>query len=614
MARPLEKSLSSGDWPRLVAAFDASQRVLSGFRQNRTDAVRMYAGRRWTREAYDLPQPLNFLSLYVAVVGRALVPKDPRVMLSVRTAADRPAVAALQHHVNARADRVKLGRQFARVAEDALFCLGVMKVGLATPAEAAAAGYSSPAGAWYAKAVDLDDYVLDAHARDKDECAFEGHMVRVPLDAVRDDSKTYNAYRKQATASTDRPFTSQGDPTVSGVGREPNAEAEEYEEMTDLWEFYLPRDKLVVTFAAGTDGRPLGEPIRVAKYVGPPSGPYHHLAFSRVPGSVMPKAPIMDLVENHVAMNALYAKLVRQALRQKENMLYDGSAGEDAGRIRDAADGEAVRVDGLRDGKVAMTQRGGPNAANFQFVMDMQERLNFFAGNIKAVGGLDVGAKTLGQDQMLTAGATRTLADMQDTAVRAFADVFRAICWYDWHHPSLVIRRQAEFPDGRPFDAEVMAFQKDYAGPMPKYGVKRSADFDTLDVKVDPYSLQHQTPQSKLAATARFMSQFVLPALPAWQQQGYTVDLGKFAALYAELADLPDIPALVGTADPPPRPAGGDPGGGGMSPVSDRTYTRVSESGGDDGGGSKTQQAIAALDGVRQATGGTGVMNMKADY
>ena len=575
--RSLKVKEATIDLDRLCYAAQRSRWVLRRFREERREAVRQYTGSHWSEEGAYKSQPVNLLAQYVQIVGRSLIAKNPRVMLSTFDQGNKPAVAAMQTWANSEIVRMRMADVFQRVVLDALFSVGVCKVGLATPADSSSVAWTLPAGQPFAERVDLDDFVFDVHARDFSEVAYIGHRFRAPLEVIKG-SKIYSKFRFELTASQDPFYNLEGDERISTLGRGFYAgNDEEFEDMVDLWEFYLPRHRVIVTLVddqlTGSDTTQQyanskdrhGGALRMQKWMGPDGGPYHILSYGVVPGNCMPKAPIQDLLDLHEAVNNIYRKLIRQAERQKKQMLFQGVE-EDARRLQEGSDGEWVRVDNPQ----ATQERaaGGPDQSLFQLGVHLAEVYNRMAGNLDLIGGLGPQSKTLGQDKMLDQSASSGVQSMQDVTVNFVADCLKSLCWYWWHDPFKVMRSKHSLPG------------------IPDMGITRQVTpqqrmrtrFDDLEIEIDPYSMQHQTPEQRGAALDAMVTQILGPLMPVLQQQGVQFDAQTWLKKRAAFFNMPDLPEIVTMGEPPPATGLGtapQQSGGGPAETT-RNYVRRS--------------------------------------
>jgi hypothetical protein len=552
-----------------------SRKVMEFPRRIRRDMVLQYVGSNWSEEASREPVPVNLLAMYVQIVSRALVAKSPRVMLSTFERPLKPTVDAMQDWANKEIERIDLAGTLQRVVVDALFSIGILKVGLATPGDAAFLNWNIRGGDPFAVRIDLDDFVYDCHARDFSEAAFIGHRFRLPLKVVRDDPIYSKQSRERLTPSRDPRTNESGDERINVLGRGYyGGDSEEVEDLVDLWEVYLPRQRLVLTLADddvaggvsesvdGTD-----QPLRAQRWIGPETGPYHLLGYGIVPGNANFKGPIQDLLDLHLAVNRTVRKAIRTIDRMKENLLFQGASTEDAQRINEANDGEAVRVD--NPDRVKNVVFSGTSLAN---LLTMSQTLNQLfsrqAGNLDIMGGLAPQSGTLGQDRMLDQNSSRTVIDMQERTVGYVSRVLRGLCWY-WYNDPFKVMRTAHNVLG-------VAQIKRTVTPQ----ARQQGRFEDLDIMVDPYSLQHQTPQTRLAALQQVVTSTVMPLMQLMLQQGISFDINAWLVKVGRLLDAPDLQEILTIVEPPDQSTGQAGGGGAgekppMPPQTQRTYQRL---------------------------------------
>ncbi len=296
----------------------------------------------------------------------------------------------------------------------------------------------------FAEIVDLNDFFCETSGvRDFAQAGYMGHFYSCPLDVIRDDSKNYGKGRKDLMPSERSQINTQGDQRIETLGGWV-IDKEGFEDRVDLCEVFVPRHKCVYTFSAdqvtGASARGDSgglEPLRVQPWIGPEIGPYHILADMVVPGNLMPKSMIMDLLELHDAANHAMRKLMRQSERLK-SILTTGGQDEDVDRVRKESDGGVARTAGPVPAKEVTY--GGPNQALMAASMMFQEQYSKHAGNLETMGGLSAQAGTLGQERLLAENSNRAIADLQGNTVTFVAQVCKALCWYWWHDPFKVMR------------------------------------------------------------------------------------------------------------------------------------------------------------------------------
>lgn len=571
------KSKPGGSIGRLCDAVRKARLVLRKFRLERLAIVKEYLGNHWSEEGARLPVPLNLIAMYCNIVSRSLIAKNPRVMLSTFERQQRATVRAEEMWVNQEIEKVNLAATLQRSVLDGLVGgPGIVKVALATPSDSSIAAWDLPVGNPFAESIDLDDFVFDIHARDFREVGFIGHRYRVPIDTIRD-SRLYSKFRKELTPQPDNFYNAEGDERISTIGREFYSNQEEYEDMVDLWEFYIPRQNLILTLADEDLTGPGQNILREQKWVGPDTGPYHLLSFMAVPGNAMPKSPCQDLIDLHMACNNMIRKLIRQAANLKQNIFVQGGADEDGNRILKANDGEILKVDNPQ----AINAAGAvlaPNQQLFALLMQFKEFFNYAAGNMDMMGGLAHESPTATQDELLSKGAGGQIQDMQETTLKHTTQVCKALLWYWHHHPQLHMQVHEAIPgmQGMVVKRQASAQQR------------QSVGLADLQIQVDPYSLQAKTPQTVMQELDQMVTQVLIPMMPLLQPQGISLDANAYLKLKSQLMNNPQIEDILTLVEPPDQnqmtPHSGVGGQGGppqpqMPQNTTRTYERVSRPG-----------------------------------
>lgn len=558
------------DLTALCQAIQQSRLTLRRPREERTYAVRQYVGKHYSEEAARQMVPVNLLGLYVSIMSRSLVAKNPRVMLSTFEREMKPVVSAMESWANEEIENIQLANTLERAVVDALFNIGIVKVGLATPADAALLNWDLRAGQPFAERVDLDDFVYDIHARDFSEAGYLGHRVRLPLQALKSWLKSKKQLQDLA-GQEDEFFNHEGDERVSMIGRGYYSNREEYEAMVDVWEIYLPRHKLVLTLLdqhlSGPNEQGDASPLHVQRWLGPPHGPYHILGFGIVPGNCMPKAPVMDLIDLHEAVNQCYRKVFRTVGRLKEVTAYRDGADRDGKAALEASDGDAIAVTDPQN-LVQIVFSGTTLQTLLLVAPHLRDLFNWLAGNIEAMAGLSPQAKTLGQDELLQAGASKTMQDMQDRCLGLATSVIKSLCWY-WHHDPFKVMHSEYQIQGLPG----MGIKRSVA---PKQ--RRQGRFEDLKVLVDPYSMQHQTPQTRMAQINQVVTQVIIPMMQLLVQSGHSFDVQAYLQKLSKYMSMPDLADIITIQEPPQPDGGSGPAGGsemGPQPAqTERKYTR----------------------------------------
>lgn len=546
--------------------------------------VRQYVGRHWSENGSKEKVPLNLIAHYVQVMSRHLVAKNPRVLLSTFKRQHKPTVYALQDWANQNIERENVAEKIRRAVTDALFSIGILKVSIATPGEAVMSGWETLAGQPTIQRIDLDDFFYDRQATTFQEVSRIGHRYRIPREVA---IKMIGKRAKNLAASEMTDYNETGDERIGTLGRNLVTPGEDFEDMVDLWEVYLPRHRRVLTLAdgivTGSDEADHGdyEPLLDQPWVGPYCGPYHILSYGVVPGNAMPKAPLQDLYDLHLAVNQSLRKIVRTTERIKEVALVAGAAAEDGKRVIEASDGEMIKVQNLQG--MQQVVFSGQHLAPIQAITVYLDGLfNQLGGNLALLSGSAPQAKTATQDKMLNENAGTGVADKQDTTLTFVSNVLESWIWFH-HYDPYTVQRTVSTVGEKDIVRDIYPNQPEYTDPEAEgYQGRplhvRESRWEDLRVRVDPYSMQHQTPQTKMNFLITTVTQLITPILPLLQQQGISIDMNTFLKKIGEYADQPDLDEVLTIMEAPAEGAGGGSHERTMAPSTHRTTERVNRS------------------------------------
>lgn len=544
------------EFHRLREAVRIAQHRLSPFRESRLDFIREYAGHHYGNDPTPEKVPTNFIELAVNIYTRALAAHAPQVLASTPVLQHKPLARKLELATNKVMEDICFESELIDTVMDALFCVGVLKVGLRDDGQD---------GQPYAQHVDFDDLIIDMGARRWDEVSFIGNRYRLPLEDVLA-NEAFDADVREALDRMDDPremYNEVGDEMAQSIAMGEPQEGEEYEKHIDLIDLYLPREQLLVTYADEYENKPLA----ARPWRGSPRGPYHWLSFFRVPANIMPLAPVSVWYDLHLLANHLFRKIGRQAERQKTLGVAQQGSEVDGRRIRDAADGELVMVDNV--GSVGQMSFGGVDNGTLAAFLQTKDQFNWFAGNLETMGGLGPQADTLGQEELLHSSASARLTDMQETVISFTKKAVQDLAGYVWNHPT------------RSYDVQYQ--HRHYTIPMSLTpGERQRVPLSAINVKIEPYSMQHRPPQARVRTLTQVFTQLVLPMLPMLEKQGIVPDLEGFLRTIGRLLHLDELEeVLMFTGDAPGMAEGGgeDRNRPRQAPNTTRTNVRVNRPG-----------------------------------
>lgn len=524
--------------------------------------IRQFVGGAWSDGGAPDRVPVNFLEMALNIYRRQVAARAPRVMVRSIDGDHVPFADDLEIALNIALRDMRFDDTMRRWVLEAMFGMGILKVGLAPSDEKEILGFTHDPGQPFADVVDFEDFVFDMTAKRWDQVQFCGNRYCLPYEAIMD----LRMFPKKDIAKYERRITNeQGDEKVSNLVDDGGSYGEEsFMDLVELWDIWMPYDGVVATFQADpTGGIEQREPLRTVEWDGPESGPYHLLSFGDVPGQVMPLPPAALMIDLHELGNRVFRKLGRQADRQKTITLVASANQEDGRRITDANDGDAISVD--RPEATKDVRYGGVDQAGLAFFQQLRQLSSYFGGNLETLGGLNNATNTASQEQLVKNQATMRISDMQERATNAVTEVIRSIAFYMWNDPVRSYRIPKKIPGTE------MTVTTELKPEI------RNGEFPDYAIEIVPFSMQSRTPTERLQTVMQVMQTFVAPMAPLLQQRGLVPDMEAFLKLAAELSGTPEVMDIVTKVEAqelmqgPPAPGGG---GGGAPANTTRNYVR----------------------------------------
>ena len=520
---------------RLHNAMESSRRKLEPFRRRHKESIEQYVGVYYSDDGADKPVHVNLMELASNIYMQNLASRPPRVSVYCQTPKFRPYAKKMEVVLNQKLTDYKLHQALQRAVRSALFSMGIVKVGLQSKGDYSVDGYEFSRTEPFVESILLDDWVHDMTARVPEEVAFEGHRYRVLRSEAMEDKSFRKNVREKLRSYEASNHNESGDERLHTLSQGWSAPDDELDPRIELWEIYIPKEKLLVTVIPNDDGPPL----RVVDWEGPPNGPFHKLFFNEVDGQTMPLAPAMLWQGLHKIVNGLYRKLDRQAQRVKHVGVTRGEDSEDAERLRMASDGEVVAVD--NPDAIQAKSFGGVDQSNFAFMLQSKEMFSWLNGNLDALGGLGPQAETLGQDQLLYASANQRVSGMQDMVYLFTKRVLQDFGYYLWESPTETYDAEVEIGGGLPALRSPLTPEE-----------RGDIDYYQYDVSVEPHSMQYRSPAQRMQQVNQLVTGVFMPAMPMLQQQGLQINFSALAKMYSKYADLPELLDIVkspGTMD-----------------------------------------------------------------
>jgi hypothetical protein len=575
------------DLGRLRQAAVYAEKQWLPFLQRRAEAIREVAGSNYGARGSGKPEQQLYpmLGLYVKVLTRLITSDNPMCHFNNWNPEASAHCKDLEIMVNDEFKRIELGNSIAEVVSGAMFGMGICKIGRVMKGYTEEdQGYLHESGGLFMDPVLDEDFLFDFRSKRWEGITFEGDVTRVSLEWAKS-NKRFNKKEREKLSPSNR---SRELPLISGYqqirsqllsSRKGPVESQDYEDFVDLWNFWLPREKMMLVL-----NRDFTSVLAVDPWEGPPRGCYHKLGFNRLPGNLPPLAPVAELMDIHLGTNEVANKVGDGVSNMKTNILAEGPTGEADGKaVVEAPDRGVVKVGSV--GSIKSVTFNGPDQALIALSGVMLDKFDFFAGNVSALAGLGAQSETFKQDRLIAESASTQVAEMGAEVLKFTVNVMTDLAWYvksdpDW---SRQLVKDVPYADMKiPFIGRTA----DIAG-----------DMDDYKLDVEPYSLKKKTPAERMMMLRQMVIELIIPLMPMMQQQGISLNMEKLLKKIAEYTDLPELAdILIYNSGEQERPAGGGEEASTKPPQTTRKYVRENRSTKTRGG-----QANAAMAGVPAA-------------
>ena len=568
----------------LKDAIEPSMKQLEPFREELADALKAYTGPHYGQQAGD-DRPINMLQLSVESLLQQLSSRAPQVLCNTHRPELRSAAIEMELAMNLALKKMKFEQEHRLWVLSAIFCVGIMEVGLDIVASPEIDGEELPITEVFCEAIMFDDFVYDTTARKWNgrQVSFWGHKYRMSLEMAKSD-KRFDKDARSKLKAVDKADDNE-DNTAKISKRDGAGSLEPFTEMCEIWQIFVPEENEVITFAV--DGG--DKPLKTVKWKGPKRGPYHMVGFNPVLNNIMPLPPVANWINLDDLENKLYTKLGEQASRQKTIGITDLQGVQDGQNIIKTSDGDVIAVGNPNAFKEASF--GGVNQQTLGFALNVKSMADFVMGNLSAQMGLGSSANTLGQEQLIKQAASVRIGSMQGVLLSATEAVLEDVAFYLHHHPTQEFNLTREVP-GTDIKLPIKWPRRDNG-----FGEEmdvRAGEYEEYSISIEPYSMTEISPGQRAQLLQSIWRQDILPAV----QLGVMPDVYAYLNKLAKYYDLPELRELVPQAQEAMMPQERVAGGKAPQPGKPNgNYTRNNVSQGMTDRGMEQQREMMALAG-----------------
>jgi len=413
--------------------------VKEGFKKNRRHVraaamyVKQYVG-HYYREEYGTEgdEPINMIFHVIRSLVPNLVMRNPINKVTTSMGDDYKNYAYLLGlTLDQVGERIKLKRIIRRAIVDALFCMGVVKVGLnATDSLIDWGDMRTDPGQVYADNVDFEDFVYDPSCRRLEEAAFVGHKCRLPRQVLLDDSDVDHDLVQKLPQSMI--LDTKGKPSnVSGT-KDPENFMIEMQDYVDVVDLYIPGANARILIP-DPDQHISDGYLKIEDYYGPTEGPYRYLMLSQpVPGNPIAPPPVGIWYDLHIMANRLMRKQMKRADNQKTVVVADPSAGDMVNDLREAEDEEIIWGDPK---SVTTISTNGAEEGTDATLGRLQVWFNYMSGNPDQMAGIASETETATQAQILAGNANVGIEDSRSMVYDFTSEVNSGMAWFVHYDP-----------------------------------------------------------------------------------------------------------------------------------------------------------------------------------
>jgi hypothetical protein len=418
--------------PRNVqSAVKAGFERLKKYRKVRAMLIRAYVGQYYQKEfGLTGEAPLNLLYSAIRTIVPNIVNNNP-VCSVVTDILDFKPYAEIQSLALTKINRdINIKAMLRAATVSAMFAMAIAKTSIASSGVTLEAdGSRLDPGQLYTELLDLDDFVMSSDCMLIMSSPFLGHRIATPRQHLLDtDGYDHDLVKKLPTIES---MSINGEKRVSEITG--NIGEEDLEDKVHVVELWVPKAKAIVTIPDPYETT-FDKYIGLGDYYGPDSGPYSFLSFTPpVDGNPLPVSPTSMIFDLHRSSNAIFRKILDQAERQKDVLLYDPAHSDVAQDILNAEDGGTIASSNPQ--AINSLSVGGANKDNSDMLQQLQLWFNYMAGNPDQMSGARSNAKTATQANILESNASISVEDSKSLLYDFTADIANKQRWYLHYDP-----------------------------------------------------------------------------------------------------------------------------------------------------------------------------------
>lgn len=517
--------------PKLYQAVKKSFDRMQHYRKARAMFVKAATGKYYNHSRGLVgDEPINLAFNTIRVMVPNTVMKNPAFEVRTDVPSQKEYAELLGLAITQDALRMNLKQVLREWLVDSYFGFGIVKTALQSAGQFLMIDDKQiDPGQLYVARVDLDNFVFDPYCNEPlfRDAMFTGDLVTVPRQSLLDVNGYDNDLIMKLPRVDANPNKKESVAEITGQSKfgDEFARVRDLVQVVQLWvpdanaKIIMPDPRVMTSnnFIAQFD------------YFGPDEGPYDYLTLTQpVSGNPLPVAPASIWHDLHIASNKIFSKMLSQAERQKDVLLYHPAHVDEALDIMEAADGDVISTSDPT--KFNMVSFGGANEKTESMVSQLQTWFNYTAGNPDQLAGQGSRAKTATQAQLIDSNANVTLQDSRDILHDNTSSIGRKIAFYKDTDPLLDNPLTTRNENNEEIFVRLTADQ-------------RRGDFDAMFFKTVAKSMVRLSPQLRATRMMELASN-VIPAVAQAAlislQMGWPFNFPKFMTKFAQELDMGD--------------------------------------------------------------------------
>lgn len=411
---------------------------LKKYRAMRTMFIKDYVGQYYQQQAGTTgKEPINLIFAALRILVPNIAAKNPVNEVTTKLLAQKDYAELLSLSLDAHQEKTNRKKLLRGGLVDSAFGFGVFKTSIADSGEVYDfENVQLDNGQLYTALIDLDDFVCDPLCTNFDSAAFLGHKILVSRQELLDaDGWNHDLVTELPLVS----LQGEGQEEIKNLTQKEtsNLEMRTLQDLVCVVELWVPKANVIIHIPDPRQ-KIADKYLKIDDYYGPKEGPYTFLSLTPpIPNNPFPVAPVGLWRDLHGMANRVFHKLMAQADRQKDFIVYKPEYADIIQAMIDAP-GDTIEAIACNDPSgIAKVSFGGQNPDNERMLVQLQAWFNYIAGNPDQLGGVKVGAETATGQEILQANASVSIQDMRDIVYDVAGEISMKEAWFLHHDPMI---------------------------------------------------------------------------------------------------------------------------------------------------------------------------------